>query len=129
MGPKLMNCCKPDPMGTHGYAKMLKRIQDWKMVACQQRSWRIEGQKKRITRIEYQRLLTSLKWKALWRKKGLWNLVGEKIMRERGALPKEECDVIREYKAIHEENFLSSWLREDEEDKKVRNMNKKDEKT
>ena len=27
MGPKLMNCCKPEPMGTYGYGKMLKRIQ------------------------------------------------------------------------------------------------------
>ena len=36
--------------------------------------------------------------------KGLWNL---------GAMPKEEGDVIREYNAMHEENFLSSWLRED----------------
>ena len=45
--------------------------------------------------------------------KGLWNLVREKVLRERGALPEEECDVKREYKAMHEENFLSSWLRED----------------
>ena len=27
MGPKLMNCCKPEPMGTQGHGKMLKRIQ------------------------------------------------------------------------------------------------------
>ena len=27
VGPKLMNCCKPEPMGTQGYGKMLKRIQ------------------------------------------------------------------------------------------------------
>ena len=47
--------------------------------------------------------------------KGLWNLAREKILRERGALPKEEGDVVREYKAMHEENVLSSWLREDGE--------------
>ena len=41
--------------------------------------------------------------------KGLWNFVREKIMRERGALPKEDGDAIREYKAMHEEKFLSSW--------------------
>ena len=28
-------------------------------------------------------------------------------------MPKEEGDVIREHKAVHEENFLSSWLREE----------------
>ena len=27
MGPKLMNCCKPEQMGTREYGKMLKRIQ------------------------------------------------------------------------------------------------------
>ena len=33
--------------------------------------------------------------------RGLWNLVREEILRERGALPKEEGDAIREYKAIN----------------------------
>ena len=32
-------------------------------------------------------------------------------------MPKEEGDVVRAYKAKHEENVLSSWLREDGEDK------------
>ena len=27
MGPKLMNCCRPEPMGTQEYDRMLKRIQ------------------------------------------------------------------------------------------------------
>ena len=39
---------------------------------------------------------------------------------DRGALPKEEGDIVRECKAMHEENFLSSWLREVGEDKKER---------
>ena len=33
------------------------------------------------------------------------------MLQDRGALPKEEGDVVREYKAVHAENFLSSWLR------------------
>ena len=60
--------------------------------------------------------------------KGLWNLEREKRFQERGALPREEGDVIREYNAMHEKNFPSSWLREDlageeerrKEDKKIR---------
>ena len=28
-------------------------------------------------------------------------------------MPREEGDVVREYHAMHEENCLSSWLRED----------------
>ena len=27
MGPKLINCCKPEQVGTEEYGKMLKRIQ------------------------------------------------------------------------------------------------------
>ena len=37
--------------------------------------------------------------------KGLWNLAGEKVLRERGALPKEKGDVIGECKAMHEDTF------------------------
>ena len=54
--------------------------------------------------------------------KGLWNLAREEMLQDRGALPKEEEDIVREYKAMHEENFLSSWVREDVEDKKERKM-------
>ena len=34
---------------------------------------------------------------------------------ERGELPIEEGDVVREYKATHEEDCWSSWQREDEQ--------------
>ena len=54
MGPKLMNCCKLERMGTKEYGKMLKRIQtleDRRVPAG--KKWRIEGQQKRITRKEY----------------------------------------------------------------------------
>ena len=42
-----------------------------------------------------------------------WNLARDKRLQDRGALPREEGDVVREYNARDEENFLSSWLRED----------------
>ena len=45
-----------------------------------------------------------------------------KIMKERGELPNEEGDVVREYKAMHEEDFWSSWLREDEKSKEERKL-------
>ena len=41
-------------------------------------------------------------------------------MKERGQLPDEEGDAAREYKAMHEENFWSSWLRGDERGKEER---------
>ena len=49
--------------------------------------------------------------------KELWNLVREKMLRDRGALPEGEGDVIREYNVMHEERFLSSWLREERKDR------------
>ena len=51
-------------------------------------------------------------WKVSWRKKGLWNLAREKILRETEALPKEEGDAVRKYQAMNEENSFSSWVRE-----------------
>ena len=44
--------------------------------------------------------------------KGLWKLAGENVLQDSGELSKEEGDVVREYEAIHEDNFLSSLLRE-----------------
>ena len=43
-------------------------------------------------------------------------------MKGRGELPNEEGDVVREYKAMHEEDFWSSWLREDEKSKEERKV-------
>ena len=45
-----------------------------------------------------------------------------KMLQDRGAFPKEEGDVVREYKAMHEENVLSSWLREHGKNKEERIM-------
>ena len=44
------------------------------------------------------------------------------ILQDRRELPEEEGDVIREYKAMHEEKILSCWLREDGKEKKERTM-------
>ena len=37
--------------------------------------------------------------------KGLRNLARNKALQNRGVLPREEGDTIREYKAVHEENI------------------------
>ena len=55
--------------------------------------------------------------------KVLWNLARATMLQDRGALPKEEGDIVKEYKAMHEENFLSSWLREYVEDEEERRRN------
>ena len=71
MGPKLMNCCKPEPMGTQGHGKILKRIQlleDGRVPAKEARNHRIEGQR-RITRREYQRLLNKFEMESFMAQK------------------------------------------------------------
>ena len=81
MGPELMNCCKPEQMGTKEYGKMLPIIQlleDGRVPAKEAITWRIEGQKRRITRKEYQRLLHKFEMEGFMAQEGLWNLVREK---------------------------------------------------
>ena len=72
---------------------------------------------KEFTRKEYQRLVNKFDMEGFVAQEGLWKLARDKILRERGALPKEEGDAIRECRAMHEENFLSSWLMEDGREK------------
>ena len=56
--------------------------------------------------------------------KGLWNVARKKKLQHRGArCLREEGDIVREDKATHEENFLSSWLREDVEGIEERRKN------
>ena len=99
MGPKLMNCCKPKQLGTKDHGKMLKRIQileNGRVPAKEAKKWKIEGQKKRITWKEYRRLLNEFEMGGFLAQKSLWNLAREKMLQDRGALPNEECAVVRE---------------------------------
>ena len=61
MGPKLTNCCMSEPMGTKNVGKMVKRIPslEGRVPAKGAKTWRIEGEKKRITRKEHRRLLNN----------------------------------------------------------------------
>ena len=86
-------------------------LEEGRVPAKETKNWRIEGEKKRITRKEYQRLLNNFEMEGLMAQKGLWNLAKEKTLKERGELQNEEGDVVKEYKAINEEVFWSSWLR------------------
>ena len=94
---------------------MLKRIQildDDGALAKEATTWKIEKQYRRITRKEHQRLLNKFEMEGFMAQKKLRNLAISEALQDRGALPKEEGDTIRECKAMHEENFLSSWLRD-----------------
>ena len=39
--------------------------------------------------------------------KGPWNVAREIMLQDRGALPEEEGDIVREYKAMREKFFFS----------------------
>ena len=123
MGPKLMNCCRPEQRDTKEFGKMVKGFQileEGRVPTKEAKNWRIEGDKKRIKRIEFQRILNKFEMESFMAQKGLWNFPREKILVERGALLKQESDAIREYKAMNEEISLSSWLREGGREKEER---------
>ena len=80
---------------------MMKRIQtleDVRVPAKEATNGRIEGQKRRITRKEYQRLVNKFEMEGFMAQKGLWIFAKGKILRERGELPKAEGDAVRECK-------------------------------
>ena len=59
MGPKLVNCCKLEQMGTKELGKMMRRLQTLeggRVPDKEANNWRIEGEKKRIARKEYKTL-------------------------------------------------------------------------
>ena len=79
-----MDHCRPEQMGTKDNGNMLKRVQtleDGGVPAKEALNWRIEGQKKRITRKEYQRLVNKFEMEGFVAQKGLWNLAKEEILR------------------------------------------------
>ena len=79
-----MDHCRPEQMGTKDNGNMLKRVQtleDGGVPAKEALIWRIEGQKKRITRKEYQRLVNKFEMEGFVSQKGLWNLAKEEILR------------------------------------------------
>ena len=66
------------------------------------KTWKIERKNGELLEREYRRLMNDFEMGGFMAQKGLWNLVREKMLQDRGALPKEEGDVVREYKAMHE---------------------------
>ena len=121
IGPKLINCCRPEQMGTKEFWQNAeKQTLEGRVLAQEARNWRIDVKKKRITRKEDQRLVNKIEMEGAMAQEGLWNLAKGKIVKESGELPNETGDAVREYKATHEQNFCSNWLRENERGKEER---------
>ena len=97
-----MNCCKREQVGTNEVGKMRKRVrilEDGRVPAKEAKDWKMEGQKRTITRKGYKRLINEFELEGLMAQKGLWNFAREKRLQERGVVPKDEGAVIREYNA------------------------------
>ena len=81
MGPKLMNCCRPEQMDTKEFGKMeniIQILEEGRVPAQEAKNWRIEGEKKRITRKEYKRLVNNFEMEGLLVQKSMWKLAKEK---------------------------------------------------
>ena len=76
-----------------------------------------KGKKKRVTTKECKRLREEFDAGGFMDQKVLWHIAKTRMLEDRGAPFEKEGDLIREYQTMHDENFLSSWLREDEEGK------------
>ena len=78
-----------------------------------------EGEKRRVTKKECKRLREEFEVEGFMAPKEFWkNIANKRMFEDRRAMPREEeKDLIREHKAVHEEKFLSSWLRDDAEGK------------
>ena len=71
-------------MGTKEFGKMMERIQtleEGRVPAKEAKKGRIEGDNKRITRKEYQRLFNNFDMEGLMAQEGLWKLVMKLVIR------------------------------------------------
>ena len=59
----------------------------------------------------------NVKWEVFMAQTGLCNITKKRMLEDRGAVPRQDVDLLSENQAMHAENFLSSWLREDVEGK------------
>ena len=107
---------KIDPT-THGTMEnRILVLEVQRVPAKNARGWKIEGHKKKGHQEGMpKRFGESLAWEVSWLRKGYATSPKREKKEERGALPKEDGDLLRGYQAMHEENFLSSWLRENVE--------------
>ena len=99
MGPKLMNCCRPEQVGTTDHGEMFNNnsgSRRWHSF-CKGGKKHGKLKDKKNTRKEYQRLVNKFEMEGFMAQRGLWNLARNKTLQDRGALPTEEGDAIREF--------------------------------
>ena len=87
-----MNCCKAE---TGRHKRVRQNVDSWRWHGSSQggekledtkeaRNWKIEGQTRRITRKECQKVLDKFEMAGFMTQKGLWNLAGETVLQAKG---------------------------------------------
>ena len=109
-GLKLMDRCRPEKRDTEGYGKTVNinfKVEEGEVPHRNAKGWKLEGEKKELQGTSARGQWKNLKLEVPWHKKG--------CVKKR-MLPKEEGDLIRKYKAMHQDS-VPSWLRDDTEGK------------
>ena len=79
--------------------------------ADEPKGWKVEEEKRTVTRKECKRLREEFEAGGFMAQKVCGTLPKRRCWRTEEPCPKEDGELIGEYKAMHEENFLSSRLR------------------
>ena len=98
MGPQLLNCCRPE----NGHQRIWQN--DEKNPDLSQKEESLSrgkelenrGRKEKSHEKGIQEAVKKIEMEGLMAQEGLWSLAKDKIMKERGELPNEEGDVVKE---------------------------------
>ena len=94
--------------------KIILKLEEGRVPDRNAKGWKVEGEKKKSYQERVQEVDGHfLKLEVSWRKKGLWIIAKKVCWRTEELCPKKR----ETYKTMHDENFLSSWLRMDVEGK------------
>ena len=106
LGLELTNRCRPESHDTKGYEQTLNTCA--KKEGCQTNAagWTVDGEKSSVTRKECNRLRVEFGVGCFMAQQELCNIAKNRMMEDKGALPKEEVNSTRDYKATHEKKFL-----------------------
>ena len=103
LGPKLMNRCRPESKDTKEYGKCcLIILQKEECQTEARKDGHVKGKEEESQEESARGQGKNSKLEVSCRKKGSWNIVKKRMLEDRGALPKEEGDLIIEYKAMHD---------------------------
>ena len=102
--------------------KRIQTLEDGRVPVKEANNWKIEGEKNNnYEKGVYERLLNNFEMEGVMaQKRPVEFRRRRQSMKERRELPNEEGDAVKEHKAMHEEDFWSSWLKEEERGKEER---------